>query len=152
MQMMQVYARSSATSASAMPVFPAVPSTIVPPGLSTPRVSASSTIPRAARSLTDPPGFRNSALPKMRRPNSRDSARSSIRGVAPTASEKLMLSGFDAFAAKRRGAAGLLTLIESQSRTPRAHDSGDTAAGVFIRDRLDEKRRIADLRARRRHE
>ena len=64
------YPRSFATSASAMPVLPAVPSTIVPPGRSMPRDSASSTMPRAARSFTEPPGLRNSAFPNTRRPSS----------------------------------------------------------------------------------
>jgi len=46
-----------------MPVLPAVPSTITPPGLSRPCFSASSMIASAARSFTEPPGLRNSALP-----------------------------------------------------------------------------------------
>ena len=46
-----------------MPVLPAVPSTTVPPGRSVPRATASRMIQSAARSLTDWPGFMNSALP-----------------------------------------------------------------------------------------
>src|SRR5438477_177638 len=38
-----------------MPVLPAVPSTITPPGRSVPRFSASSMMARAARSFTEPP-------------------------------------------------------------------------------------------------
>src|SRR5512134_54814 len=47
-----------------MPVLPAVPSTIKPPRSMTPRRSPSSTMYFAARSFTDPPGFKNSALPR----------------------------------------------------------------------------------------
>ena len=45
-----------------MPVLPDVGSTIVPPGLSQPRRSASSTIRMPIRSLTEPPGFSISIL------------------------------------------------------------------------------------------
>src|SRR5437867_8961026 len=48
--------------ASPMPVLPLVGSTSVPPGLSTPRRSASSTMATAMRSLTLPPGFSDSTL------------------------------------------------------------------------------------------
>lgn len=70
-----------------MPVFPAVPSTIVPPGLILrykqhiyllfdgalqlsylPFSSASLITPRAALSFTLPPGFWNSAFPKILQP------------------------------------------------------------------------------------
>ena len=47
-----------------MPVLPAVPSTMVPPGRSAPRATASRMIQSAARSLTEAPGFMNSALPQ----------------------------------------------------------------------------------------
>ena len=40
-----------------MPVFPAVASIIVPPGLSSPDFSASSMIVRPILSLIEPPGF-----------------------------------------------------------------------------------------------
>jgi hypothetical protein len=45
-----------------MPVFPDVGSMIVPPGLSLPVASASSTIDSAMRSLIEPPGFARSDL------------------------------------------------------------------------------------------
>ena len=51
-----------------MPVLPAVPSTTRPPGLISPRFSASRIIWRAGRSFTEPPGFMNSALPRMVQP------------------------------------------------------------------------------------
>ena len=66
-------------------MLPAVPSTTVPPGLSTPRRSASSTIHLAARSLTEPPGFMNSALPRISQPVSSLRALSRMSGVLPTA-------------------------------------------------------------------
>src|SRR5207245_10288452 len=49
----------------------------------TPRASASSIIPKAARSLTEPPGFMNSALPRISQPVSSDSRRKRKRGVRP---------------------------------------------------------------------
>ena len=66
-----------------MPVFPAVPSTIVPPGASVPRASASSTMNLAARSFTEPPGFMNSHLARMVQPVSSDAWRSFTSGVFP---------------------------------------------------------------------
>src|SRR6266849_10257749 len=69
-----------------MPVFPAVPSTMMPPGFSVPRLSASSMMNSAARSLTDWPGFMNSALPRMVHPVSSDACLSLISGVLPIAS------------------------------------------------------------------
>ena len=71
-----------------MPVLPAVPSTIRPPRSITPRRSPSSTMYFAARSLTEPPGFRNSALPRIVHPVSSEALRSLISGVLPTASTK----------------------------------------------------------------
>ena len=46
-----------------MPVLPAVPSTIIPPGKSFLLEMASKIIPLAALSLIEDPGLRNSALP-----------------------------------------------------------------------------------------
>ena len=69
-----------------MPVFPAVASTTRPPGLISPRASASRIIWRPARSFTDWPGFMNSALPRMVQPVSSDARLSLISGVLPMAS------------------------------------------------------------------
>ena len=66
-----------------MPVFPAVPSTIVPPGRRRPFASASRIIYRAALSFTDCPGFTNSALPKIEQPVASEAALSLIKGVFP---------------------------------------------------------------------
>ena len=44
-------------------MLPLVPSTMVPPGFSSPARSAASMIGMPMRSLTDPPGLKNSALP-----------------------------------------------------------------------------------------
>src|SRR6185503_5848607 len=71
-----------------MPVLPAVPSTMRPPGSMTPRRSPSSTMYLAARSLTEPPGFANSAFPRIVQPVSSEACRSLISGVLPTASTK----------------------------------------------------------------
>ena len=49
----------------------------VPPGWSRPRASASRTMYSAARSFTEPPGLRNSPLPRISQPVSSDALRSS---------------------------------------------------------------------------
>src|SRR5262249_47059268 len=66
-----------------MPVLPAVLSTTSPPGRSSPRFSASRIICSPARSLTDWPGFMNSALPRMVQPVSSDARLSLMSGVLP---------------------------------------------------------------------
>jgi hypothetical protein len=71
-----------------MPVLPAVPSTTVPPGKSRPLRSASSMMARAARSFTEPPGFMNSALPRISQPVSSLKWFSRISGVLPIASAR----------------------------------------------------------------
>src|SRR5882762_9267496 len=68
-----------------MPVLPAVASTTSPPGLISPRASASKIIWRAARSFTDWPGFMNSALPRMVQPVASEARLSAISGVLPMA-------------------------------------------------------------------
>src|ERR1035437_6050986 len=72
-----------------MPVLPAVPSTIIPPGRKFPRAIASFTMASPARSFTDPPGFMNSALPKSSQPVNADAWRSLMSGVFPIASMTL---------------------------------------------------------------
>src|SRR5882672_319169 len=79
-----------------MPVLPAVPSTIKPPGLSRPRFSASRMMYSPARSFTEPPGFRNSALPRISQPVSSDGPRRRMSGVlpiAPTSPSRMSLIG-----------------------------------------------------------
>ena len=76
------------TSASPMPVLPAVPSTTVPPGRSSPRSTASLMMYSAARSLTDWPGFMNSALPQISQPVASDARLRRIRGVWPIAAAR----------------------------------------------------------------
>ena len=71
-----------------MPVLPAVPSTTVPPGLSTPRRSASRMMASAARSLIDPPGFMNSALARIVQPVASDARRRRTSGVLPIAAAR----------------------------------------------------------------
>ena len=53
--MMTLYPLSFPINDNAIPVFPEVGSTIVPPGCNFPSFSAASIIPRAARSFTLPP-------------------------------------------------------------------------------------------------
>ena len=78
-----------------MPVFPAVPSTMVPPGRRVPRTIASLMMARAARSFTDCPGFRNSALPRISHPVASDAFRNRTSGVRPTFSEKSLANIHD---------------------------------------------------------
>jgi hypothetical protein len=51
-----------------IPVFPVVPSTMTPRGRKNPRSSASAMIANTAQYLNEPPGFRNSALPRIVHP------------------------------------------------------------------------------------
>src|ERR1700753_2450157 len=74
-----------------MPVLPAVDSTTSPPGLRSPRFAASRIIHLPARSLTDWPGFMNSALPRMVQPVSSEARFSLISGVWPIASMTSLL-------------------------------------------------------------
>ncbi len=76
------------TSASPIPVLPAVPSTIVPPGRKSPLAMASRMMNSAARSLTDWPGFMNSAFPRISQPVSSLALRRRTSGVLPTASAR----------------------------------------------------------------
>ena len=69
-----------------MPVLPAVPSTMTPPGFNSLFASASRMIASAARSFTDWPGFMNSALPRMVQPVSAEARSSLMSGVLPMAS------------------------------------------------------------------
>lgn len=71
-----------------MPVLPAVPSTTVPPGFNSPFSSASFTTKRAARSLTLPPGFWNSAFPRTLHPVSSERRFRRMRGVLPMAARR----------------------------------------------------------------
>ena len=61
-------------------------STTSPPGRNSPRFSASTIICRPARSFTEPPGFMNSALPRMMHPAPWRRCCSRISGVLPMAS------------------------------------------------------------------
>lgn len=65
MAMKQRQPRAAHTRARLMPVLPAVPSVTRPPGRNVPERMASCTICRATRSLTLPPGLRNSALARI---------------------------------------------------------------------------------------
>ena len=86
---------AEATMPMPMPVLPAVPSTTTPPGLSAPRATASRMMASAARSLTEPPGFMNSALPRIVQPVASEAALSLISGVLPIASTMVGLNGIE---------------------------------------------------------
>ena len=60
------------TTAKPIPVLPAVPSTIIPSFFNLLALIASLIIPKAARSLTEPPGFKNSAFPRISQPVNSD--------------------------------------------------------------------------------
>src|SRR5207302_1688356 len=75
-----------AANASPTPVLPAVASTMVPPAASAPRASASSTMARAMRSLTLPPGFKCSHLASSGTGSPAPTRASSTSGVSPIAS------------------------------------------------------------------
>ena len=69
-----------------MPVLPAVASTTRPPGSISLRFSASRIICRPGRSLTDWPGFMNSALPRIVQPVASEARLSLMSGVLPIVS------------------------------------------------------------------
>ena len=69
-----------------MPVFPEVPSIIVPPGFKTPLASASSTILTAILSLTEFPGLKVSTFAKTRASTSLVTLFSFTNGVLPIVS------------------------------------------------------------------
>src|ERR671921_670781 len=60
---------------------------MVPPGFSSPLASAASTICRAIRSFTEPPGLRYSTLARTVADRPRVTEVSWTRGVSPTSSE-----------------------------------------------------------------
>jgi len=88
---MVLYPLHPATKARPIPVFPAVPSTIIPgyPGTNFPYSSAYFISHKAALSLTLPPGFINSALPYILHLVNSLALFSLIKGVLPIASSKL---------------------------------------------------------------
>src|SRR5262245_13569818 len=86
---MQRYPFTAATRARPTPVLPDVASTIRPPGLRRPSRSAASIIARPMRSLTDPPGLKNSALAYTGVRIPRVTWLSRISGVQPIVSRTL---------------------------------------------------------------
>src|SRR3990172_1577 len=75
--------------ASPTPVLPLVGSTMVSPGFSSPRASASSIMLRAMRSFTLPAGLSDSSLPSTSADPSGTTRRSRTRGVLPPRSSTL---------------------------------------------------------------
>src|SRR6185312_13353112 len=130
-----------ATMAMPMPVLPAVPSTIAPPGRNAPLATASLMIARAARSLTDPPGFMNSALPRIVHPVASEAARRWMRGVRPIAATTSR-TGFIALLSGSRAKVGDGACCDKPRPLPQGF--GGRGADVFHRleDLLDA--RLAD--------
>src|ERR1700735_3438770 len=127
-----------------MPVLPAVPSTTIPPGRKAPRATASLIIASAARSLTEPPGFMNSALPRIVHPVASEAARSLMRGVRPIAATTSR-TGFievlciESVKGRRRRALRQASVVVTSDA-----NLGERALSVFLRleNILDD--RIAD--------
>src|SRR6185312_1629486 len=88
---MHLYPLTTAARARPMPVFPEVHSMIVPPGLSFPSFSATSTILIAIRSFAEFPGLKYSTLANTVQGNSRVSLFNRISGVCPIVSRILFL-------------------------------------------------------------
>src|SRR6516165_4128845 len=145
------------TRASPIPVLPAVPSTTVPPGCSLPEFNASRMMNSAARSLTDWPGFMNSALPRMVQPVSSDARLSLISGVLPIASMIPLRGRTGAFASnsclnrqpnERNGLPqdteiqGKAVLRAFHSQQSVQGDGGDGASDLLLRPCLRLSRRI----------
>src|SRR5262245_50324757 len=108
-----------------MPVLPAVPSTMTPPGCSSPRASASRTMNNAARSFTDPPGLRNSHFPRISQPVSADALRRRTNGVLPMRSMNpprtcMIVAAVVAHGGRRRNGGEVATA----ARPPRLVHSG----------------------------
>ncbi|CAI8343079.1 MAG: Uncharacterised protein [uncultured Bacteroidota bacterium] len=83
---MSLYPFTMAAKASPIPVFPDVPSTMVPPGFNKPAASASSTIFNAIRSFTEFPGLKLSTLAITKASISEVILLSFISGVFPIVS------------------------------------------------------------------
>ncbi len=73
-----------------MPVFPDVPSMIIPPGFNLPSFSATSTIFKAIRSLIELPGLKYSTFAKIVQGKSLVILFNLIRGVLPIVSKMLL--------------------------------------------------------------
>src|SRR5438093_800285 len=99
------------------PVLPDVGSTIVPPGRSFPSRSASSIIARPMRSLTEPPGLRNSSFARISGRTSRPTRSSRTIGVSPTSSSTV---GYRRAIARSVTAVGLSALVAGLSARLRA--------------------------------
>src|SRR5947207_6124370 len=86
-----------------IPVFPEVGSRMVAPRASSPSFSACSIMKKAARSLTDPVGFRSSSLAHSRTSGDGDSRGRPTSGVLPQASSRLSYRAISAGVGERRG-------------------------------------------------
>ena len=104
-----LYPLIAAPIANPTPVLPEVASTMVPPGRRSPRRSASSMIAIPMRSLTEPPGFKNSAFARTVAFMPRVTEFSWIRGVLPMVARMLLqMSGWTGSPA---GLVGVLVFV-----------------------------------------
>src|SRR3984885_2057641 len=136
-----------------IPVLPAVPSTTTPPGRKAPRATASLIIANATRSLTEPPGFMNSALPRIVHPVASEAARSLMRGVRPIAATTSRAGFIEVLCIESVKGRRRRVLRQASALAMKRRDLGERALSVFLRleNILDD--RIADqpLAVRRAH-
>src|SRR5262249_18873666 len=109
-----------------MPVLPAVDSTTSPPGLRSPRCSASRIIHLPARSFTDWPGFMNSALPRMVQPVASEARFNLMSGVLPMASTTSLLKIMS-------GSAGVSSILSGEPSQRWLPAQADPAAWLSAR-------------------
>src|SRR5581483_1502758 len=136
---MQRYPLIAAAIARPTPVFPEVGSTIVPPGRSFPSRSAASIIPRPMRSLTEPPGLRNSSFARMRAPCVGGRRSSRTIGVPPTRSRMVGYSRAIRREGYSSGSAAAREQREHDDPERRADDRGHRWAAL-----RDPQRRVGE--------
>ena len=102
-------------------MLPAVPSTIVPPGFSSPRFSASQDDVSAARSLTEPPGIEELGLAEDLAAGELRGLRRRISGVLPIAADEAVadVHGNDKAASRARVQAAGSFICSSAARPSR---------------------------------
>ena len=133
-----------------MPVLPEVGSTIVPPGLSLPERSASSTIDSAMRSLIEPPGLARSCLIQTSAFGAEQPVDPDMRRVADRLED---IGGLHALvllygAARKSGASKLFARRSSGNHHDHSNDHRDRAdaARDHRGDRPDQRAKETGLR------
>src|SRR2546425_12824858 len=133
-----------------MPVLPLVGSTSVPPGFSAPVRSASSIIASAMRSLTLPPGLRDSTLAATAAPPGLGSLRRRTSGVPPISSstEAWIVMGPSIYMLASDGRAPAPRRPAARTSSDVVHGPRAAAALARTRDQLTERDAIVHLRHR----